>query len=71
MLPEGLGVAVGAQGGQDGRHHLQHRADVFLGAGQDRLPPRRRKLAEMFHLQIRHSQVPPFSQKLITPPQII
>jgi hypothetical protein len=32
MLPQGFGVAVGPQGAQDGRHHLQHGADVFLGA---------------------------------------
>jgi hypothetical protein len=51
MLPEGFGVALGAQRRQDGRHHLQHGADVFLGTGQDRLPPRRCEFGESFHLQ--------------------
>ena len=46
MLPEGFGVAVDAQGAQDGRHHLEHGADVNLRAGQDRLPPRRLKFGE-------------------------
>jgi hypothetical protein len=46
VLPPGFGVAVPADGRQNGGHRFQDGADVFLRARQDRLPPPRGQTGE-------------------------
>ena len=63
VLPEGFGVALGAQGRQDGGHDGQDFAHVHLGTAEDGLPPRQVKFLQVFYLQTCHAQAPPFDQK--------
>ena len=60
VLPQGFGVAVRTQGGQDRGHDGQHFAHVHLGTAEDGLPPGRGEILQVFYLQTCHAQAPPF-----------